>query len=364
MDRANRSLLPEVLLLASLFSFTWRPAYCSESANQEVTPLKRFKTLLEAPPVVARLVFSETLPKDPTKAVPLDTGLADSTNRIFYELRWQPNAMFCRQIRRPDDITNQAIVGACFSVWEDKLYFLSAGGNPMLYVLEKEKAKRGDYPAPYHASLIRRCRAAEPLNLGISHLQPGMIRWEGNQFKVVTTADKKAMYIRGDVSGFSNNIPCELTVQYSNDMGVANYRIEYHYDTYAPPYYPSRITSYFRYHGKEICYRACQLLSIQTAPKALPESSFDPSPYILASRRALLYLTNDSIYFKLPSGKLIESPSSVPKLKLSSVDYRKNIGYYLAAATVTLLFLGLTAREWIHQHQINRIKKGPSCESH
>ena len=317
---------------------------------KDESPLARFKTLLQTPPVIYRLVFAETLPSVPNKAAPLDIGIAGSTNHVFYELRWQPNGMFFGEMAGLSDLPNRIIGGRGFLLWKDHFYFLG-GRQPMLYVLEDAKARGGEYSTVYHATLIQRSRACEPLNLGISHLTPGMIQWESNHFSVLTTADKKPMVVRGAITGFSNDIPCELSVQYSNNMGTANYRIAYDYEHYASPYYPCHITAFFRFQGKEVPYRAYTLISVRTAEKPLPESDYDLRSYFPANDQPLLYLTNESVYVKLPSGRLLESPSSVPRLKLTRDDYRKNRPYYVAAASVSLCFLALTIREEVRRKQ-------------
>jgi len=308
------------------------------------SPKERFKALLQSPPVIERLVFVEKLPVNPHHAVPLDQGIAASTNFQTFELRWQTNAMFLRQIRNLNDLTNQFVPGECFTLWNDQFYFLDAGRKAMLYVLEQEKARAGIYPPPYHATLIKRGKAAEVLNLGISHLTPGSIRWEGDTFHAVSTADKKPIHIRGEISGLTNGIPIEMKVQYSNDVSVANYRMTYAYESYRPPYYPTRITAHFINRDKEIEYRAYSILSLATSPNPLPQSRFGPEPFLLANAMPTFYLTNDSIFFKLPSGQLIETPATIPKLRLSGSDFFKNRYYYFAAASVTLWFLALVLR--------------------
>ena len=66
-------------------------------------------------------------------------------------------------------------------------------------------------------------------------------------------------------SRLTNGIPSELSVLYSNDMGVARYRIAYAYHHYAPPFLPDRVTLFFQAPEKEIEYRTYEILSLRAA---------------------------------------------------------------------------------------------------
>jgi hypothetical protein len=317
-----------------------------QASAQEQDPigLERFKALLSGPPRIERMIYSQTLPPSARKEPFLQTGLAGSANRAYFEVRWQPNAMLHRQLSSPAQANDDTITGQCFSLWNGQFYFLDANTKPALYVFEEEKANQGTYSGPFHAAHIRMTEAAEPLNLGISHISPGSVLWEGSSFSLVTMADKKPNWIRGDITGFTNGVPNELRVQYSNDMGSARYRIAYDYADYRAPYYPSRIRAHFVRDGKEIVYSEFNILSLAVADQTLSEAHFNLSSVMLADGRSLLYLTNDTLYGRSRSGELVEAPAGVAFLRLSRREYYRNRYYYLAAMTWTfgLLLLGLT----------------------
>jgi hypothetical protein len=306
---------------------------------------ERFKRLLNAPPVIEQLVYSRALPEAGRVAVSAENPIAGSRNVEFYELRWQTNGMFCRQLLAPEQARDNDVRGECFSLWNDRFCFLDALTRPSVYVIERDKLARGIYPDAYHAAHIRMTDALLPLTFGISHIYPGQLRWEGDSFTGCSMADKKPIWIRGRISGFTNAVPNELRVQYSNDMGHAEYRVQYDYAAEAPAGYPSRISNYLVGGNKELLYSVLTVLSIRTTNRSLAESHFRPSAELGPGKPSWLYLTNDAIYSSLPSGGLIEAQVSRPSFRLSGRECYKNRYYYLGAAlwTVALFALGLRA---------------------
>lgn len=324
--------------------------------NVEDSPIERFKALLSSPPVIQQLVYSKVLPDAGRVAVRLDIGLMGATNQELYELRWQTNAFFHRQLFSLDHALDNEIRGECFSLWNSHFYFLDARTKPCLYVLERNEAARGIYPDAYHAAHIRMTHAAEVLNLGLSHLTPGTLRWERDRFSLTTMGDKKPLFIRGAISGLTNGIPSELRVQYSNDVGIANYRIAYSYDAYRAPWFPSQIDTYFLQSGKEILYSRYRILKAITAKDPMPENQFVPARWLTRDFQALLYLTNNSTYAQLPSGQFVEVPTAIPTFHLTSKDYLKSRFYYACAVSWTFLFLVLGLRTW-QQNNLNKAQK-------
>jgi hypothetical protein len=319
----------------------------------QLSPVERFKSLLTSPPVIERLVYSIALPNAGHVAVSLDTGLAGATNHEYYELRWQPNAMLHRQLTAPDQTIDDLVRGRCFRLWEDQFYFLDARTRPSLYVLERQKAARGMYPDAYHAAHIRMTEALQPINLGISHLYPGMVRWNGDTFDAVSMADKKPIWIRGRISRICRGVPEEIKVQYSNDMGMAEYRIAYEYHGYRAPWYPDRIASHLLRGKTEILYSDFAILSVAAASAPLNQSHFEIASSRQEMEDSLLYLTNNSIYAKLASGRFIETPAAIPARKLSVADYYRNRFYYAAVTIWTFAILVLGFRTW-QQNRTNQ----------
>jgi hypothetical protein len=303
---------------------------------------ERFKLLLQSPPVIRSLVYREKLPPVPNKPVPLDIGIANSTNYALFEVRWQTNGMVARQLRSTNDVDRMS--GVLFTVWDDNICFLDTPTNAFFYHLEHDRVRRGHVPPAYDAAWYRISRYAEVINLGLSHLSPGAVRWDGDKFSATGIADKKPMFVTGEIGGLTNGIPCELRVQYSNDMGLAQYRLAYQYDTFRPPFYPTRIKLLFQHRGKEIEYRTYDILSVTAAPAPLPEALFTPERTFHGNQTQFRFYTNDSIYTRLPSGKLLETPASFPKLTLTREEYYRNRYIYALAVLMTAGFLRLAVK--------------------
>jgi hypothetical protein len=76
VDGVRRSV--QRTALASLSLLAWAIG----CFGGDETPKDRFKALFTSPPIIERMIVTERLPEDPLHAVPLDTGLADSTNVV------------------------------------------------------------------------------------------------------------------------------------------------------------------------------------------------------------------------------------------------------------------------------------------
>jgi hypothetical protein len=187
----------------------------------------------------------------------------------------------------------------CFTLWEDQFYFLDNPRAAVLYVLEEANAAKGTYSGAYHATMIRRGKATQILNLGVNHLSPGAIRWDGDSFLATGIADKRAIQVQGQITGFTNDIPSEMFVEYFNETGMARYRILYDYRSYQRPFYPSRIRINFLHKDREIEYASYAIESVSAATRPLPQSRFDPAPFIKESVGSSIFYEREHL-FQLP----------------------------------------------------------------
>jgi hypothetical protein len=305
-----------------------------------------FKQLLTCPPAIEHMMFRERLPVAPAKPVPLDGGIAGSTNYALFELRYQSNGLYVRQLATTNDMTRGQLSRVNFTLWNDMFCFLDAGQGAFFYRLEHERARRAQVPPAYDAAWFRVTRYAEVLNLGLSHLWPGTVHWTGDAFRAQGIADRKPIFVSGRITRLTNDMPCELRVQYSNDVGVAAYRIAYGYARHEPPHFPSSMTLYLQHGGKEIEYRAYEILSLTPARAPLAEALFSPERFLRENRLQRRYYTNDSVYLALPSGRMIETRASSASLSLSRRDIYRNRYFYMVMALVTVMFFVLAFRAW------------------
>jgi hypothetical protein len=289
-------------------------------------------------------VYREKLPARINVGVPLDTGIAGSTNFALFELRWQTSGMFLRGLESTNDLGTSKLGPVAFTLLRDQFCFLDGGTNAFFYQLEHERARRGNVPPAYDAAYYRVSRYGEILNLGVSHLWPGSIQWEGDRFIGRGIADKRAMHVFGEISQRTNGLPCELSVTYSNSTGLARYRIAYAYDRRTRPFFPSRISLFFRGPEKEVEFRTYEVLSLRLAQTRLPDSWFSPDSLVRSHAMSVRYFTNNSVYARLPSGLWLESRGPTPRTSFTRQDYYRNRYFYVFLVGLSGLFLGLAIK--------------------
>jgi hypothetical protein len=292
------------------------------------------------------MLFLEKRPREQGRPPSLNDGIAGSTNYSIGFLAWQPGSMVFRTLTT----TNLApplrkVSGPAFTFHDDRFTFIEGPTNILVYQLEHHRVESGQFPPTLDAATYRLRRASEPLNLGMSHLLPGSVRWEGDHFYGMGSADRKPMHISGEISDYTNGVPSGLRVQYSNDMGVANYRIAYNYDFDRLQEFPETIRILFNSKGREIEYRAYTILKRTVGKVPLPVGLFDPFSYVSQSETMTRLSTNDSFYVVMPSGRLLETPSAaMPKLRLTQNDFYRNRYIYVLMMTLTIGFCALLAK--------------------
>jgi hypothetical protein len=348
---AHCDIKPRINGARGAVTVAWLTTAVMLSASEVTGPLvsstgmEAFKRLLDAPPVIEQLIYREKLPPQPNALIPMDVGVSRSTNYAVYEVRWQTNAMSVRTMELHLPVGRSDAYRTTFTMWNDNFWFLDNRTNAFVYHLEHERVRRGYVPPSYDAAWYRISRFGEVLNLGISHISPGSVRWDGNKFSVRGLADKQPMSVMGAISGLTNGIPCELTVRYSNAMAVVEYRLAYTYENYSPPGYPKRVSLFVKHGLKETEYRSYEILSVKTGSRSLPETHFDPDDLLQTKSMQLRFLTNDSIYLQLPTGKLLESRASMPNSRLTGADYYRNRYFYFSMSLVTVVFVRVFTRK-------------------
>jgi hypothetical protein len=187
------------------------------------------------------------------------------------------------------------------------------------------------------------------LNLGLSHVWPGSVRWTGDRFVAQGIANKQPMLLSGLISRFTNNIPCEMTVCYSNTLGIARYRIAYEYHSLKPPLFPSRISMLLQTGGREIEYRSYEVRSLKRATRPMQEISFSPEAIQHVNDLPVKYLTNGSVFIRLPSGRLLEAGGVPAKLSLTAQDHYSNRYFYASALFLSAIFVFFAVRTHSNQ---------------
>jgi len=301
--------------------------------------LAQFQRLLSEPPVIREMLFLEKLPTEIGRPPSLEHGITTSTNFSIGLLSWQPGAMSYRNLSSTNVASETGIRGPAFFLYNDIISFAESPTNLLVYRMEHDRAQQGSFPPAYDAATYRLRRMGEPINLGLSHLLPGSVRWDGLRFQATGSADKKPIQVLGEISAFTQGIPSELRVLYTNAQVQARYRIAYSYSRIEPPWYPDSITLYFILGDREVEYRTYRILSVQTSSEPLPASHFDPNSYLPPRQTQISLATNDSTYLVLPDGSLLETPSGVsPRTQLSPSDYYRNRYAYVTMAAISIAF--------------------------
>jgi len=308
-------------------------------ASDELTPTEKFKALLSNPEPVEEMLFLEKRPREQGKPPSLEDGIAGSTNYSVGFLAWEPGSMVFRTLATTNLPVSPDADGPAFTFHNNRFSFIDGRTNVLVYELEHKRVEAGEFPPTFDAATYRLRRTSEPLNLGLSHLLPGSVRWDGDHFHATGSADKKRIHISGEISDYSNGVPTGLRVQYSNDMGVANYRIAYTYASARLGDFPETIRILFNYKGREIEYRTYTILKRTVGKAPLPDRLFDAFSYVPRSESTVRLSTNDSLYVVMPSGRLLETPSAAaPKVRLTKNDFYRNRYIYVLMGALTIGF--------------------------
>lgn len=333
-------------LLTALAFVLILPVCFAGSGEPDPERLERFQRLLSNPPIIRELLYVEKLPPVRDRPPPLDRGIQDSTQFATGLLSWQPGAMAFRALAHTNSNAqaDRTYAGLAFWFRDDTMTFLEGPTNVLVYRMEHNRVQHGEFPPTYDAATYRLRRQSEPLSLGLSHLLPGSVQWDGLRFTAVGSADKQPIYVSGAITGYTNGIPNEMKVFYTKDssktpVSGASYRIAYTYDRWEPPWFPSQITLYFQRGTREIEYRSYRILSVVTSDKPLPAEVFDPFRHLSRDQVRVTLATNDSHYVVLPGGALLQaSGGATPKARLTAGDVYRNRYAYLAIAAVNVGF--------------------------
>ncbi len=284
-----------------------------------------FKRLLDSPPVIERLIYTETLPPENKSPLSYAEGILGSSNYFHGLLRWQEGAFLFAELNAPNVEEGYRLSGRDFLQYDGLFTFIHSRTNTTVYQRAEDTLDRVSVSTVEDTAVYRTRRRIEPITLGISHLLPGQVEWEGDQFRAVGIADRKAVDISGEILSLSDSRPDKLAVRYASDVGAADYVIHYSYENPDILPFPNRIENVFHYQGKEILYREYEISDVSLGTESLPKSMFTPELITQMENSTTHVATNGTFYLKLDGGQLLEVPSGVaPKTKLSKGDYWQN----------------------------------------
>jgi hypothetical protein len=198
------------------------------------------------------------------------------------------------------------------------------------------------------------------LNMGVMHIQPGCIKWKGNDFSAggYVPEQKASIEVTGKVVPTRDLHAKEIRVQYRSSVGLYNYDIEYRYTTNTGlSYLPNIIRSFFVAQDHKVLLAQWDIESIQIAAHAMPASFFNLEPLVRNSHLRVRYFTNHAWYAKNALGKLVPIQSTLSQLKSSVQELSNHNLYYAAVMAATLLAFALAYRANLQQR--NSQQKDP-----
>jgi len=139
--------------------------------------------------------------------------------------------------------------------------------------------------------MFRKVNLSQILNMGILNIEPGTIRWEGDDFHAYYP--ERQQTISGRLTLSQSGVPNSLAVTYQSGTNVAQYVIRYGFER--DPglrFIPSEFRTFQLVQGREIERLRAQIHEIKLAVKPLPKGDFNPAAYIDFNHLAVRRFTN------------------------------------------------------------------------
>jgi hypothetical protein len=312
-----------------LFAFAASGGVAPAPGNTN-SPFEQFKAFLESPPIIEHIVVRQKVPSASGGSFAVNDGFAQSRNFRFFEGRWQPGAVFYRDLPSLESLTNCG-VGPTLVATYGPHHWLNDSASWIGYWMHFPEAQDRTNDIIVTTQL-RLQRLWDALGLGVQHLPPGLIHWTGNHFSAHSPTFKglETFDITGDLFAAPNGLPESMKLQYTWNGRTAIWTNHYIYERQLSlPFLPNRIEQYWTGHGG-IELGEYEILEIRTAREPLAEKAFDPTPFIKANRWETRVYTNGLIYSLQRSGALSFLMSQVPSHPVSSLA----AGHEQAARTV------------------------------
>jgi hypothetical protein len=296
---------PRRRALYLIFTFFLAAKCVAETSSPVGTnsPFEQFKAFIASPPVIEHLVVRKKLSPAPG----MSTGINDlsrSQRYAYYEARWQPGAVFYRDLPSLDALTNFTVgrnLVANFGA-DDWLY----DSMPWIehWVDEPQATDRDN-----DVTVVTRFRLPplwEVLNLGVQHLEPAKIRWTGNRFAASSPAAPgvEAFDVTGELIAGSNGLPSSMNLIYKWQGHQASWITRYRYERPLElSFLPNRIEQYWTGHGG-VELGEYEILDLKVESVPLLAEAFSFQPFRVANHWQVRLFTNKASYEVLPSGEL------------------------------------------------------------
>jgi hypothetical protein len=293
-----------VFLAAQVFLIPHARPDVFPAGSSRVDLVKQF---LSRPPVVSALTFEHIMLPRQHDAPQTEQG-AGRLLRSRFEARWQPGAVFLRQLGLNADLA---------SLHYDPVLVANDGAEYWLLTTnqfadhwiqpDENNAKANSYirgEVLFQTRLVR-----EVLNLGVMYAEPGSFVWHANhQFAAAGEVPLVGILvdIAGEITVSTEGIPTGLNVVYRFPDTLAIHRVQFSYDESLTDWLlPRRIETFWNNRGSEQKLTEIVIQEIRLQPEPLPKSSFDIHDYIEAHQKTVRVLEGETRYLDLPSGRIL-----------------------------------------------------------
>ncbi|MCI0539971.1 MAG: hypothetical protein L0Z50_32600 [Verrucomicrobiales bacterium] len=302
----------------------------------------RFKNFIAQPPQIERLIFIKKLYPDPNKAEPVDIGIRDSTNFLYYSASWKPNAFFIKTGPTPETLLSQ-ISGIWVFRCQKDYWLLQPGRHALHWLDERASADEPRFADPtnqvFSVASFLGDDLGRVLNMGVYNAPIGGIQWQGDRFQAHFA--ELHQDISGQIASENNGMVDHLDVEYRTSKRTAKYRAYY---TYAEPmllgFLPHNVRICEIRNSTEVERDNYTIITITTAFD-IPDSPFRPAA-VLASHGLKPITYRNGKYYEKVRGREIPVPARALALRDRTISNRTF--FYTLAFIVTSIFLALAVR--------------------
>jgi len=166
-------------VLIPVFGVFSEVGYADETSR---TRLEQFKSFLECPPIIKRLVAEQRFPYETNTSLKIPPGFVGPIK--FASIKWQTNAFFFQNFnsetealsKDPSSGTNFVLL---YSYYETNWWALNANRDLIHWQQDQPPETLNTVTGPMQSGLGE---AGKFLNFGIEQSVPRSIRWTGNTF--------------------------------------------------------------------------------------------------------------------------------------------------------------------------------------
>lgn len=306
---------------------------CTDALATEYSALDRFKRFLESRPAVQACLFEREL------RIPLPTDIKQAQRQTFF-FRWRPDAYYLQAVTDTNAIDapreDQVYVGRIRDlVWE-----LHAGNLTTIHGLEVRAAAAR---AVRGIEEFAHATVETVLNLGLSEIKPGSVRWRDDELQ----AESEAGEVFGQLT-LRAGLPAEIALRHTRD-GPVRAVVRYRYDEiFAGGTFPVEFERYRIVDDREYPEVRITLLHLDMETSPVPLALFEPLRFVPEAQDRFFIVSNDTVY----AGS-IRDPKKPLQKAYTAAEQARSLGVVQADGSqrrlvvLCLLVISSLAAGWI-----------------